>query len=233
MAQEKEGLAPLHKDVIRRFQNRLKVLRNAQSCSQAGKIANAVENYKRYLGAVAAFHRTKESLLAPGVFDPQRDIPEMLLISQVYWDLAKIYSCNPNMGDEVKRGLGKFTEFSMGKKFQYLNAEMLRKFIKKQCRNHKKLFEDAYTTMRVKSKKCYIATYCYGASHPNLDLLRNFKLELEQTNRGIILIETYYRISPHIVNYCEQHPRLGRLLSTYLFKPAIKIASMFIRRRLR
>ena len=146
---------------------------------------------------------------------------------------AKIYSKNPNLGDEVKRCLGKFVEFSMGNKFQYLNAEMLRKFIKKQSRHHKKLFEDSYAILRVRSKKCYIVTYCYGEPHPILDLLRKFKFSLDDNKWGSYLVEGYYRISPQIVNYCERHPNQGRALTLFIFKPIIRVATLIIGRFMR
>ena len=72
-----------------------------------------------------------EKNLSPKIFEKENNIHEVMLISQVYWDLAKAIRQIRKAQMECERCLDKFVEFSIGFKFQYLNSEILRKYLKK------------------------------------------------------------------------------------------------------
>lgn len=215
-----------------RFGKRLQSLKKAQEYSQADNIPNAVKYYNEYLDTLAKYHGVDEKKLRPTLFDEKKDLAEMLLISHVYWDLSKAFDRSPKLVNECERCLRQFVHFSTGKKFQYLNSEMLRKFMKRGIAYNPKLFEKAYKDIRVNSKKCYIATYCYGEAHPNLRLLRKLKSRLSKSLWGDRFVEFYYRFSPPLVYYMESHPKTGVIFSKYLMRPLLNFFSIILSKML-
>lgn len=209
--------------VIARYKNRLSVLKKGQEHSQKGRIAEAVNYYNEYLNALAEFHEVKEEKLRPNIFDSQKELAEMLLVSQVYWDLSKAYDRSPKLASECERCLKQFTLFTIGFKYQHLNSEMIRKFIKKKMSYHPEYFEKSYKEIRVQSKSCYVATYCYGVNHPKTNELRSFKVRIQHSDLGAKFIDTYYRFSPKVVNFCEAHQNIGYLVTTIILRPVVTI----------
>ncbi len=216
--------------VIARYKNRLSVLKKAQEYSNSGKIAEAVKHYNEYLNALADYLGVKEEKLRPTLFDQKKDLAEMLLVSQVYWDLAKAYDRSPKLEKECERCLRQFTLFTVGFKYQYLNSEMIRKFIKKKISYHPEYFEKAYQEIRVNSKKCYVATMCYGESSIVTDTLRGFKQQIIETKMGDRFVELYYRFSPRLVDFCQRYPLLGRGI-TMVLRPLIWVIYWLVKDR--
>lgn len=217
--------------VIHRYQNRLKILRMAQDYSQKDQIAQAVQFYMQYLEALAAYHEVDEKNLGPELFDKNKDLGEMLLISHVYWDLAKAFDRNPKFQLETVRYLSQFVKFTIGFKYQYINSELIRKFIKKKMSYNPKAFSQAHERIRVHSKKCYVATYCYGEEHQHTNNLRLIKQALVKSNFGSSLVDLYYSVSPRLITFFENHPRIGKF-STIFLKPPLAALSHLARRLL-
>lgn len=187
------------KVVLQKYRDRLSILRQAQEYSQKDDIPRAVAAYKRYLDSLAAYFEIDEKKLNPDLFLKNNSQAEILLISQVYWDLAKAYDRSPKLQKECERCLDQFVKFSIGFKFQFINSEMLRKFMMKKNAYNPKTFERAFQKIKVNSKKCYIATYVYGQHHPALIDFRKFKTIVSKNYFGNQLIELYYRFSPFLI----------------------------------
>ena len=71
---------------------------------------------------------------------------------------------------------------------------------------------------------CFIATATYGsASHPDVQILREFRDDvLLKTGWGRALIEFYYRHSPNLACYIEEHDSL-RVLTRGLLAPVVLV----------
>jgi hypothetical protein len=208
--------------ILQKYRDRLKVLRLGQEYSQKDDIPNAVKAYVKYLQALADYYSVEEKNLKPALFKGQNSIVEILMVSQVYWDLSKSYDRAPRLTRECQRCLNQFILFSLGFKFQYLNSEMLRKYIKRRVAHNPKLFEDAYQQMRDESKKCYIATHCYGENHLVVQRLRKFKSVLSSHKAGNSLIDFYYHISTRTISCLYGHSRLNKIIILIL-KPILKL----------
>ncbi len=226
-----EGTRKHSTQLLENYRNRISLLKVSHDYYQKDNIAKAVEGYNKYLNIVSKYHFTTEEALKPKMFNQKTEIAEILLISQVYWALAKAYDRNPKFKAECKRYLDQFVLFSLGYKHQYINSEMIRKFIRKGIAYNPKLFEMAYKRIMVDSKKCYVATYCFTETHPVTETLREFKQWLLKSNLGYKFVENYYRFSPPFVKKCEESPVFG--ISTKLvFRPILsfiaKLTSFFI-----
>jgi hypothetical protein len=226
---EEDDEDKLPRGVLLKYQERLKMLKRAQVFSRGEKIPQAVQCYQQYLRALAAFHRVTEDQLKPALFNQEKEIAELLLVSQVYWDLAKAFDRNPKLHSHSEKYLEQFIKFSLGYKFQYINAEMLRKFIKKGHAYNPKAFERAYEQIRVTSKKCYVASYCFSESHYITSDLRDWKKSLLRSKFGCEFIDQYYRFSPLFVNFCLRHPLIGLPLKYLFMRPALYLFSRLIK----
>lgn len=210
-------------NVVAAYRDRLKILKQAQEYSHKNDIPKAVEKYSYYLGILASYYKVKEPELSPKLFDPQKDITEMLLISHAYWDLAKAYDRSPKLQKECIRCLQQFVTFTLGHKFQHVNSHMLKKFLKGNKLYNKKAFEQALQRINVESKACYIATHCYPNNENNiLTDLRSFKDKIVHTRIGYRFVDCYYHISPKIVQLAEKNVFFN-LITKLIMIPLIRI----------
>lgn len=176
------------------YRERLKFLRKAQEYSAADEIPKAVENYSQYLNALAHFFKVDESKLDPQMFDQEKDLAELFLISHAYWDLAKAYDRSPNLHLESIRCLDQFVKFTIGYKYQYVNARTIKAFIKKRLAHNPKAFKEAYERIHIESKGCFIATDIYGPDDYRLTELRVFKKQIQKFSFGRKFIKFYYEV---------------------------------------
>ena len=213
--------------ILQKYQNRLKVLRLGQEYTQKDDIPNAVKAYVKYLHSLADYYGVEEKNLKPYLFKGQNNIVEILMVSQVYWDLSKSYDRAPKLTGECNRCLNQFVLFSLGYKFQYLNSEMLRKYIKRRVAHNPKLFEEAYEKMRDNSKKCYIATHCFNENHVVVERLRLFKGCLNRSNAGKKIIDFYYHISIRLCNHLKKKTILNKFFLLFA-RPALSLFSIVV-----
>lgn len=216
-------------NIISAYNDRLKVLRRAQEYSQKGEIPKAVEKYSLYLGTLAAYMKVQEHELKPALFDRKKDMTEMLLISHSYWDLAKAYDRSPRLQKESIRCLNQFVVFSLGFKYQHINAQMIKKALKKKGIINKKAFQQAFDRLNVESKACYLATHAFpNNEYKALDNFHYFKSSIQNNKLGKSFIYFYYLISPKIVTSFKRHKTLDFLINMIIFKPVLLVLSGII-----
>jgi hypothetical protein len=207
--------------IVELYRTRLNHLKRAQSFAKEDKMNLAVDSYVKYLGVLALYFDITEEKLSPSLFDPEKDMTELLLISHAYWDLAKAYDRSPSLQRECLRCLDQFLKFSIGFKYQHVNAQIVRKFnLKKQAHNPK-AFEMAYHKIQISSKKCYIATECFGEDDYRTETLRAFKFCLSPYEWGKDFIDWYYSFSPRLISNFQTLPKTNFLFKTLLAKPTL------------
>lgn len=227
MGKNKEGLEkeeikrPEH--IIQLYRERLMVLRYAQDFATKGDIPKAVQRYSEYLNSLAAYHSVSEEQLSPKLFNKETEVSEMLLISHAYWFLAKAYDRSPRLLKEFRRCLDQFVRFSKDFKYQHVNAQMLKKYMRKRQSRNPKDFNKAYEMLYVKAKGCFIASYAFNEDHPLTNDFRQLKTKLVKTRAGLKFIELYYQFSPSITFFLSNHPSMGRPLRFFFFRPLLKI----------
>ncbi len=215
--------------IIELYRTRLTHLKRAQALVKDDRMAQAVDSYTKYLGILALYFDTTEDRLTPGLFDPEKDVTELLLISHAYWDLAKAFDRSPNLQRECLRCLEQFVKFSIGFKYQHVNAQIIRKFNNKKQAHNPKAFESAYQRIQISSKKCYVATMCFGFEDERTETLRHFKLKIARFEPGKDFIDFYYSLSPKLVEYFEKKPILNFVAGKLLLKPALSLFVKLIR----
>lgn len=221
---EKEG----NEQNIRIFQERLKYLKRGQEYNKADDIPKAVECYSQYLNCLATFFGVEEKRLSPTLFNSEKDVAEMLLISHVYWDLAKAYDRSPNLRIESVRCLDQFVKFTVGFKYQYVNARMLKNFIRKRLAHNPKAFKQAYDRIQVESKKCYIASFAYGEDSLETQELRRFKSHIIGNKMGRAFVDFYYSTSPVILDYIDKSPLWLQKIALRFSRISISLLKLII-----
>lgn len=215
--------------VVELYRTRLTHLKRAQVFVKEERMALAVDSYNKYLGILSLYFDTTEDRLTPTLFDAQKDMTELLLISHAYWDLAKAYDRSPNLQLDCIRCLEQFMKFSIGFKYQHVNAQIIRKFNNKKQAHNLKAFEAAYHKIQISAKRCYVATMCFGVEDQKTETLRFFKLKIAKYNLGLDFIDFYYAHSPGLVDYLETKPRLKNIFNKFIARPILSTFIFFIR----
>jgi len=202
------------------FDNRFATLREARVKSDQGFPQQAVQLYHQYLGVVARFKDVEEKQLAPRLFDAETDVSEMLVISNTYWDLAKIYDRSPKLGAESVRCLGQFVKFTVDQKYQYANNSIIKNYVRKKKPHNLKAFQDAHDKIKGNIKECFIATYCFEEENQTILTLREFRNQLYRSKPGEALVDLYYFLSPKFIQLLNKMPgekrQFKKLISSLL-----------------
>ena len=217
--QDERKLSP---ELVKQFRNRISVVKRGQEASTKGDHINTVRFYNQYLAVICKVYDTSIQQLNPKVFDQKKDLSEMLLISQVYWDLAKIYDKSDKLVPQLADALNQFVKFTLNYPYQVVNSEVLRRYLKNNKAKHRSMFQQSHAKIFVSSKRCYVAEYAFGEFHHVTDELRLFKKDLAKHRVGLKFIEQYYRYSPSLIRFSRNNPLLGGCLKRVLFRPMIR-----------
>lgn len=214
-----------NQDVNKAYLQRITFVKRGRDALDRGDASTALYNYLQYFKIIANFFNTSPEEIAPELFDKENDVSECLMLSQVYWDLLHLFDRSEATKDEFNKYLAQFVKFSVGYKYQVVNSEILRKYIKKNPSHfYLKDYQKAYEQMYVVSKKCYVASYCYGEDHLVTENLRVLKSEILKFRLGHSFVAFYYRFSPRLVEFSLQNPTFGQLVKTFC-RPSLFLVS--------
>ncbi len=182
---------------IARFNKRMELAKLGVQSQHQRNFRQALQCYLAYVDNLQRSKGDKE--LVPGLFDPKNDSAELLMLTGIYWDLAKIYDrVKSKDKSKVKYYLDKFVLFSKGTNYQRLSREMLRKFLTYDMPRNRPLFKEAYVSLG--GGKCFIATAVEDHFEDDTILiLRKFRDQvLARSKLGRKFIHFYYWFSPHL-----------------------------------
>lgn len=203
----------------RRYVNRITVAKHGKVLYEKSDYINAIKHYNMYLKIIADVKEVDEKRINPGLFNPEQELSEMLLISHIYWDLTRIYDRTPHLNKEFHRCLGQFLAFTTGHPYQVVNSEMLRRYIRSGKLINKKDFQEAYQKIYVNSKKCYIATHAFGFEDQVTNEIRKFRPQLMSFKLGRVFTSKYYLYSPDIVRFLEKHKLVDFIITKCIVRP--------------
>ncbi|MBC7385721.1 MAG: hypothetical protein H7301_06120 [Cryobacterium sp.] len=208
------------KELLRR---RIDIAKEGVQLAQAGKTVESVRKYQQYILILEMWKKAGKDGLTLNHFDRSKDLYEIVLLSGIFWDLAKLYDKAKNASQlkEMNTYLKKYLIFSKGMPFQPLSAEALRKYLGSGRCKHRAEFKAIYTSLS--GEKCFIATSLLDVTHPDTLLrLRRFRDEkLRLSSPGRRLVYFYYRASPTLVRLLDASPQqLRRLMGKFLDRAA-------------
>jgi hypothetical protein len=208
-----------------KFENRITIVKHGKKSLNLGNYPGAISNFTEYMQVMADVKKIKDIYsLKPSHFDPQKDLTEMLMISHVYFEMARIYDAVPKFAEDSKKCLDQFVAFSANQPYQVVNSEMIRKYLKKSIFKNQEVFRAAYLQIYVQSKKCYVVTFCYGDQHEVTRDYRLLKDKLLETEVGREIVRIYYCLSSSIVPRWEASVLMS-LLAKWIIKPMLLFLS--------
>jgi hypothetical protein len=208
-----------------RYANRITLARYAKESFDAGDYGGAIRKFNDYLSVMAEVKEVADVYsLQITHFDPKKELTEMLMISHIYFEMARLYDAVPRFHEDSRKCLNQFVAFSANQPYQVVNSEMVRKYLKKSVFKNPDLFRTAYQQIYVQSKKCYVVTFCYGDSHPITRDCREFKDLLLESSTGRHFVSLYYRFSSLAIPFCERYWIL-RILGQCFLRPMVLLFS--------
>jgi hypothetical protein len=209
----------------KKFSQRITIARQGREAFSQKDYLGAAAKYNEYLNILSELNDLDNIYsLSPIMFDNKKEITELLLISHIYWDIARINEMTPKLQNNFLKALSQFVKFTINQPYQVLNAEMLRKYIKKNKKTSKQItsLNETYQQIFVQSSKCFIATMCFGHTHQDTVTLRRFKQLILKRPLGLSFVRFYYKNSSKLVLVCEQN-KVFKILIVGLCKPILSL----------
>lgn len=208
-----------------KFENRITVARFGNESREVKDFPGALRKFTDYLQVMAEVKGAQDIYgIKPNHFDNKKDVTEMLMISHLYFEMAKMYDAVPKFHEESQRCLDQFVLFSVNQPYQVINSELMRKHLKKTLFKNPDAFRRAYHDIFVQSKKCYVVTFCLGTEHPVTQEFRAVKDLLLEFRPGQEFVRLYYRFSSVAVARWEGK-LLPRLLGRFVVRPLLLVFS--------
>lgn len=208
-----------------KFDNRITTAKFGKQSFDINDYAGAIKKFSDYLMVMAEVKKVRDIYsLTPEKFDQKKEITEMMMISHIYLEMARMYDAIPKFHEESKKCLDQFVRFSANQPYQVVNSELIRKHLKKSRFKNQEVFRAAYQQIFVQSKKCYVVTFCFGESHPLTSEFRQFKDQLLETRLGQELVRFYYVHSSSIVPRYENNAT-ARFFGKWIISPLLVLFS--------
>ncbi len=207
------------------FAKRMELARDGALQFKKGNLKASAQSYYQYLAILERTKEVKPGMLEPKSFDPKKEIAELLLLSGVYWDLAKLHDRVARKDlEKLEQYLDLYVLFSKGMPFQHVSAELIRKHLMNGNPRNRGAFKDAH--IRLGGGKCFIATavedHCESKTVPALRFFRDDRLQ--KTVGGRVFIKCYYAVSPSVSRVLlRTHPRVQMKIASMLDRLARKI----------
>lgn len=204
-----------------KFDHRITTAKFGKQSFDVNDYAGAIRKFSEYLLVMAEVKKVKDLYsLTPQKFDPKTEMTEMMMISHLYFEMARMYDAIPQFHEDSKKCLDQFVLFSSNQPYQIVNSEMIRKHLKKSRFKNQEMFRGAYQQIFVQSKKCYVVTFCYGDTHPVTQDYRLFKDWLLDFPLGQQMVRHYYNHSSVLVPRWQNNA-LARFLGAWVIRPLL------------
>lgn len=216
----------------RKYDNRITITRHGKEAFDNGEYAIALSRYREYLQVVAEVKECSDIYaLRLSHFNPQQDLTEMMMISQIYFELARIFDAVPKYSAEVSKCLEQFLHFTINQPYQVINSELLRKYLKRSKFKNHDIFRQHYLQIAIQSKKCYIVTFSLGSDHQVTQDCREFKDWLLAYQLGQALVRYYYLHSSVLVERWQENKSM-HFVGRYFLAPVLTLFSKTILSRI-
>ncbi len=197
------------REVLKR---RLEFARGGAKYFEQKQYVEAIRFYHSYLHVLEEWKGVTQGSLTPAQFDLKKEMPELVLISGVYWDLVKLYDQTRSKAkfNDFKHYLDKYVLFSKGFPYQPMATEAIRKYLANGKAFHRNEFKAAYQTLG--GQKCFIATslvdVCNQDTLPKLRSFRDTKLLTNVPGRAFVKV--YYQVGPTLADILNRSPQILR-----------------------
>lgn len=189
------------------FSKRMEYARAGALAFKTGKFKDSIQYYFGYIEILEKLKEVGRDELQPKHFDSKKEVAELLLLTGVFWDLAKIHDAGGKKAfDRLRFYLDRFVMFSRGTPFQRVSAELIRKFLVNGSPRNRKEFKNAH--LQLGGGKCFLATsveeYLPEKTLPRLRRFRDRRLL--KSVQGRVFVRTYYWVGPSLAKIMIRLP---------------------------
>lgn len=210
------------------FRKRLEMAKHGVDKFKTKDAAKSASNFHTYIRVLEEYKGVPEGGLNPSHFDLKTEVPEILLLSGIYWDLVKLYdrTRSAERQKDFAHYLQQFIKFSKDLPHQHVSAETLRKYIAANRALHVDELKNAYRILN--TSKCFIASELIDVTHVRtIERLRDFRdTRLEKSPQGRLFVEIYYSLAPLAARCVRGMPVSARIwLGKGLDRLALRLAA--------
>ncbi|MFN7685577.1 MAG: hypothetical protein ACK5QT_09215 [Oligoflexia bacterium] len=205
----KQAEAERKRDSIRK---RLGVARTGVDSLIRESYGEATKSFMTYLRLLEAAKRVGPGKLHPSQFDQSKELPELVLVTGIYWDLARTFDRmkSKKRNREHIHYLEQFVVFSKSARCERLCAETLRKYLVADKALHRGDFKNAYKALG--GTTCFIVSSLLDlVDLESLPQLSRFRDQfLLRTAVGRWIVHQYEYRAPSLARWLDSSPRWVR-----------------------
>lgn len=206
-----------------RYKQRFTIIKLAKIALANGDAHQAIRNYQELFDAVCHHHKIKIFDLSPAHFSGQQAPLERLLMSQAFYDMARLTDLK--IDNESIRNtplfLNQFVKFTINQPYQSMNTRTLFQHLRKTKFRNRIAFESTHKRILAESRLCFFANYCFGDNHPITNHFRALKIKLLKRNIGINFVRLYYSYSDPTVRFFQKNKFLSLFIKNIFFRPLL------------
>lgn len=194
------------------LKKRMEIAKEGLRLMQTGHTIQAVKHYQQYILILEFWKKCGRDGLTIDLFDRKKDLYEIVMLSGIFWDMAKLYdrAKHESQRTELNLCLQKYVIFSKGMPFQALSGEALRRYLGSGRCQHRLEFKKTYAALT--GDRCFIATSLLDVTDPHtITYLRGFRDgSLRRYPLGRVFIRLYYKHSRKFVPLLDHSPLFFR-----------------------
>ncbi|MCB0411783.1 MAG: hypothetical protein KDD22_04615 [Bdellovibrionales bacterium] len=196
------------KNKLKMWKSRVNLIKEARTLMTKKAYSEAAVCYEKYIRVLEIVYGVKKGGLNPEVFSKSKRSKEMTVLASVYWDLMRIYDTSPRYGNRMQTTAQKLAEFLPFTPIYPDIAKKCESFLKASKNPH--VVRSFMKEIKAGGGGCFIATAAFeGAYTSEVLQLRRFREDyLRPSPLGRRTVVFYYRYSPPIARFLNQHPQL-------------------------
>jgi hypothetical protein len=202
------------------WKSRVSLVKQAKLLQMQKSFAEAAIAYEKYLRVLEVVYEANAGELTPELFKNEARSPEITVIASVYWDLMRIYDTNPRQAERQRKAGEKLALFL---RYSPIFPQVTRKAesLSRTAKNPE-AFKHFLKISRANRPRCFIATAAFdGVRTETVEQLCQFRDQtLRSSAVGRYFIFCYYKISPGLAHFLDQHPSLKPYIRSLLARLA-------------
>ena len=194
------------------WQSRVFLVKNGHNLMANKSYSEAAVSYEKYLKVLELTFDCKPGQLTPESLKESAKTAELTIIVGAYWDLLRIYDSNNQYSARQKHvalQLAKFLNYTP------IYPDIMKKaalFVKQA--KHPEIVKTFISAAKKKRTRCFVATSAFETpASAEVQFLRIYRDQVMKNNFfGRKLVLFYYKVSPNIASYLDQHTWLKPLV---------------------